>query len=168
MSATETTVDATSVAGRRKRMRRALVARVSDEVFALPLSAVTEAVDAPEVTPVPLAPDGVLGQCVHRGALLPVLDPRVLLGTARSGGPGTLLVMPGAAPAGAPYGIWVDDLSDMVSVEAIARRPLPHGADRTGMLTGLLVVDDLLAGVVNLDALNAAAHALLTSETASR
>ena len=37
-----------------------------------------------------------------------------------------------------------------------------------GMLTGLLVVDDLLAGVVNLDALNAAAHTLLTSETASR
>ncbi len=153
-----------AAAAPRKRMRRALVARVDDEVFALPLASVTEAVDAPEVTPVPLAPDGVLGQCVHRGALLPVLDPRVLLGTPRGDGPGTLLVMPGVVP----FGLWVDDLSDLVSVEGITRRALPHGADRTGMLTGLLVVGDLLAGVVNLDALHAAAHALLTTETASR
>lgn len=148
-------------APQRKRMTRALVARVADEVFAFPLAAITEAVDAPVVTPVPLAPDGIAGQCVHRGQLLPVLDPRVLLGTARAGGAGTLLVLPGAVP----YALWVDDLSDLVAVERAGRRPLPPGADRTGMLTGLLVVDDVLAGVVNVDALHAAAQALLTAES---
>lgn len=148
----------------RKRMTRALVARVGEEHFAFPVTAITEAVDAPTVLPVPLAPEGVVGQARHRERLLPVLDPRVLLGAARGDGAGTLLVMPGARP----WGLWVDDLSDLVAVDRAVRRPLPPGTDRTGMLTGLLVVDDTLAGVVHVQALQRAAETLLSVESSDR
>lgn len=143
-----------------KRMARALVARVSDEYFALPLTSVLEAVDAPEILPVPLAPKGLLGQCSYRGGMLPVLDPELLLGTARGGEDGMLLVMAGVE---IPFGLWVDDLTDMVAVEGVARRALPPGSDRTGMLRGLIVVEDWLAGVVNLEALHSVASSLLAS-----
>lgn len=148
----------------RRRMTRALVARVGEELFAFPVSGITEAVDAPEVAPVPLAPEGVAGQAHHRDRLLPVLDPRVLLGVARGEGTGTLLVMPGARP----WGLWVDDLSDLVAVDRAVRRPLPPGSDRTGMLTGLLIVDDTLAGVVHVQALHRAAESLLSVESSDR
>lgn len=145
----------------RSRMRRALIARVGEEHYAFPLTAVLEAVDAPQVTPLPLMPEGVAGQCEHRGQMVPVLDPRAVLEAARSDGPGTLLVMQEEELV---FGLWVDDLSDMVVVDALARRALPNGADRTGALAGLLALDGLLAGVVNLDALHTTARRLLTRE----
>jgi purine-binding chemotaxis protein CheW len=145
----------------RKRMRRALIARVGEEHYAFPLTAVLEAVDAPQVTPLPLMPDGVAGQCEHRGRMVPVLDPRAVLDAARGDGPGTLLVMQEGELV---FGLWVDDLSDMVVVDALARRALPNGADRMGALAGLLAVDGLLAGVVNLGALHTMARRLLTRE----
>lgn len=146
----------------RRRMTRALVARVGDEHFAFPIAAVREAVDAPRLLPVPLAPTGMLGQCDHRGGLLPVLSAKALLGASRTTEveAGTLLVM---ADVDVPYGLLVDDLSDMVAVDGMVRRALPPGADRTGMLKGLLVLDDWLAGVVDLDALHAAAARMLAS-----
>jgi chemotaxis signal transduction protein len=142
-------------------MRRALIARVGEEHYALPLTAVLEAVDAPQVTPLPLMPDGVAGQCEHRGQMVPVLDPRAVLDAVRGDGPGTLLVMQEEELV---FGLWVDDLSDMVVVDALARRALPNGADRTGALAGLLALDGLLAGVVNLGALHTRARRLLTWE----
>jgi purine-binding chemotaxis protein CheW len=145
----------------RQRMRRALIARVGEEHYAFPLSAVLEALDAPEVVPLPLVPAGVAGQCEYRGRMVPVLDPRAVLDAARGDGPGTLLVLQDGALV---FGLWVDDLADMVVVDALARRALPNGADRAGALVGLLAIDDLLAGVVNLGMLHATARRLLRRE----
>lgn len=157
------------VAGTSERM---LVARVGSEYFAFRLADVLEAVDAPVIAPVPLMPRGVLGQITHRGQLLPVLDPRAVLGVAREGVgregvgregaacEGTVLVM---VPAGTPFALGVDDVTDMITVDAGATRALPAGVDRTGVLTGLLAIDHMLVGAVDIAAFRTAAGSLLTT-----
>jgi chemotaxis signal transduction protein len=148
---------------------RMLVARAGAEYFAFPLGAVLEALDGAEVEAVPLVPRGVLGQCMHRGALLPVLDPQAALGaaldrsTARplGGGELTILVM----VADEPFAIAMDDVTDMVNVEASACRAVPTGADRGGMIRGLLAHDGILAALVDLDSLHVVASSLLSPDT---
>lgn len=137
---------------------RMLVARVGAEHFALPLGAVLEALDGAEVTALPLVPRGVLGQCTHRGALLPVLDPQVVLGAAREAPVGTILVL----VAEEPFALAVDDVTDMVAVEERARRVLPSGTDRGGMIDGLFAHEGALVATVAIDSLRALATSLLS------
>ena len=141
---------------------RVLVARVGSEYFAFPLADVLEAVDAPVVTTVPLTPTGVLGQCTHRGQLLPVLDPHRLLGAPLDAGSGTVLIM---AADSTPFALQVDDVTDMATVRPSDRRALPEGTDRTGMLAGLLAIDRLLVAAVEMTAFRATAATLLTTGT---
>jgi purine-binding chemotaxis protein CheW len=140
---------------------RVLVAQLGDERIALPLLEVVEVMDAPTVTPLPLTPVGVLGQCVWRGQWVPVLDPAQLLGVARRGGAGTLLVARGVRR---PFALWVDDVDDVRDVEAGALRPVPAGTDKLGRLRGILQDGDDLIAVVDASALAAAADATLQSE----
>lgn len=150
---------------------RMLVARVGSEYFAFPLADVLEAVDAPVVTTVPLTPTGVLGQCTHRGQLLPVLDPHRLLGAPLDAGSGTVLIMATRLPSAvchlpsAVFALQVDDVTDMVTVGPRNRRALPEGTDRTGMLSGLLAIDRMLVAAVEMTAFRATAATLLTTGT---
>jgi chemotaxis signal transduction protein len=149
---------------------RILIARAGAEHFGFQLASVLEALDAAEVSPLPLVPPGVLGQCAYRGALLPVLDPAPLLGAPLAAAPGgtagaersvdagTVLVM----VADEPFAIAMDDVSDMVSIEPRARRSLPTGADRGGLLAGLLAHEGALVGLVSPDLLRAAAASVLS------
>lgn len=139
---------------------RMLVTRVGAEHFALPLGAVLEALDGAEVTVLPLVPRGVLGQCAHRGALLPVLDPHVVLGAAREAPVGTVLVL----VADEPFALAVDDVTDMVAVEPRARRALPPGTDRGGMIDGLFAHEGALVATVAIDALRAFSASLLSPD----
>lgn len=141
---------------------RVLVARVGSEYFAFPLADVLEAVDAPLVTTVPLTPTGVLGQCTHRGQLLPVLDPHRLLGAPLDAERGTVLIM---ATDATPFALQVDDVTDMVTVGPSDWRALPEGTDRTGMLAGLLAIDRMLVAAVEMTAFRATAATLLTTGT---
>lgn len=140
---------------------RVLIARVGREYFGLPLGGVLEALDGVEVTQLPLTPNGVLGQCTHRGELLPVLDPLHALGAALDQAPTTLLVI----VAEQPFALAVDDVTDMTTVHDDARRALPAGTDRAGLLTGLFAVDGLLVGAVDMDVLASTAGSLLTPGT---
>jgi purine-binding chemotaxis protein CheW len=142
-------------------IERVLVARLGDERIALPLGNVVEVVDAPTVVPLPLTPKGVLGQCQWRGQWVPVLDPAVMLGVARSGGPGTLLVARGASR---PFALWVDDVDDVRELSAENLRPVPAGTDKLGRLRGIMQQDDDLIAVVDAEALADAAEATLQSE----
>ena len=146
-------------------VQRVLVARAGAEYFAFPLAGVLEALDGAEVAPLPLLPNGVLGQCTHRGALLPVLDPGAVLGAAlegaRAGAVGTVLVMADEEP----FALAMDDVADMVVVEADARRPVPTGADRGGMIAALFKHDRLLVGLVDAHALRAVAASVLSPGT---
>ncbi len=143
-------------------VERVLVVRVGSERFALPLGDVLEAVDAPEVTPVALAPRGVVGQCVHRGRLLPVVDLGRLVGVGRDPGSGAMLVLEVDRDRA---GVMVDDVLDADVAHPSMRRPVPAtGADASGMLDALLDLPSGLAALVDTGALRAAVLARLTAE----
>ena len=141
---------------------RVLLVRVGEERFAFPLAGIIEAVDAPVVTSVALPPPGVIGQCSHRGRLLPVLDLGALLGVPRSGGVGALLVLDADGERAA---LLVDDVLDALVTEASMRRPVPlTGANAAGLLDGVIALPSGLAASVDLGVLRATILSRLTME----
>jgi chemotaxis signal transduction protein len=136
---------------------RVLVARVGRERIAFPVESLREVVDAPAVRAVPLAPAGIAGQMALREAHLPVLDPAVLIGSARdTAGAGVALVLREPAVA-----LWVDDAQDIWEREDAERREVPSGTDRLGVLQALLQRGEEVAAVVDPAALSRAAVATL-------
>jgi chemotaxis signal transduction protein len=141
---------------------RILLVRLGDERFAFPLAGVIEAVDSPVVTPLALPPAGVVGQCSHRGRLLPVLDLGALLGVPREGGAGALLVLDAEGERAA---LLVDDVLDALESAPSQRRPVPAtGANAAGLLDGVLALPSGLAGSVDLGVLRATILSRLTTE----
>lgn len=136
---------------------RLLIARLGEERIALGVEAVREVVDAPQVTPLPLAPVGLAGQLTVRGTLLPVLDAGPLLGIARAGGgAGAALVLTGVDAA-----LWVDDAEDVWNADAAAERPVPAGSDRRGVLRALLQRGAQVVAAVDAGALRATVATIL-------
>ena len=129
---------------------RVLVLRVGAEELALPLPALREMLDAPVLTPVPLAPPALIGQLTLRDQHLPVLDLGVLLGVARE-----LPILAGVALVAADlrYAIAADDVVDLWEPSEFVRRPLPAGGDARGLLAGVLHRGERIAGVVDPTAL---------------
>jgi len=105
---------------------QALVLPVGSDRYALELTSVCEVVKAPDVTPLPGAPAGVLGVLNLRGDVVPLLDTAVLLGTGRvkdvafaavadtddglaalaaDGAPATVALGPPAGAAESPAGV---------------------------------------------------------------
>lgn len=143
---------------------RVLLARLGRETFAFPIGDVLEAFESPEVLPLALAPTGMLGQCTHRGRLVPVLDAGALLGVPREHGIGVLLLMDTEAGRVA---LRVDDVVDMVTVEPSRRRALPAtGGVITAMLEDVIDLGGGIAGSVAMDVLRATMAARLTTEAA--
>jgi purine-binding chemotaxis protein CheW len=135
---------------------RVVVARLGAERLAFDLTSVSEVLDAPVVSRLPLAPPGLAGQLEHRGGYLPVLDPAVVLGVPRRDGAGAALVL-----VSAPVALWVDDAEDVWEVSESMRQPVPAGSDAVGILRGLLVRDGQVVSHVDAGALAAAALATL-------
>ena len=59
---------------------RALLVRLGEDSYAIPMTAAREVVAAPDVAVVPSAPPSVLGLCNVRGEIIPVFDAGALLG----------------------------------------------------------------------------------------
>lgn len=135
---------------------RVVIARLGDERLAFDLASVTEVLDAPVVTPLPLTPRGLAGQIPYRGGYLPVLDPAVVLGVPRVGGAGAALVL-----ASAPVALWVDDAEDVWEIAGTLTQGVPAGSDALGILRGLLMRGDQVVSHVDAGALAAAALATL-------
>lgn len=136
---------------------RLLIARVGAERIALSVESVREVIDAPQVTALPLAPPGLAGQFTLRGAQVPILDPAVVLGIARSGeSRGAALVLSSNEAA-----LWVDDAEEVWEVESAEERPIPQGSDRLGVLRALLQRGAQVVAAVDAGALRAAASATL-------
>lgn len=143
---------------------RVLLARVGRETFAFPIGDVLEAFESPTVSPIALAPAGMIGQCTHRDQLVPVLDAGAMLGVPREEGTGVLLLLETDAGRVA---LRVDDVVDMVTVEPSRRRALPAtGGAMTAMLEDVIDLGGGIAGSVAMDALRAAMAARLTTEVA--
>ena len=145
-------------------VERLLLARIGRESFAFPLAEVLEATDAAEVTPLALLPQGVAGQSVYRDQLVPVIDGGTLLGVPRTAPTGVLLVI---VVDGERVALWVDDVIDMMTVDAARFRAVPAGSAAVGvMLRGVLDLGVGISALVSMDDVRAFVRARLMTEVA--
>jgi chemotaxis signal transduction protein len=134
--------------------------RIGAERVALPLAALREVLDAPELQPIALAPPALAGQCAYRGGLLTVLEPATVLGVTRdAAGPGTVAVL-----ADGEVGLLVDDAEEIWDEDDALERPVPAGSDRLGMLRALRTRDGAVVAELDAGALRAAALASLRQD----
>lgn len=140
-------------------VERVLVARVGEERIALDVLALREVLDAPMITPIPLAPAGLCGQLAFRGGVLPILDASALLGLPSGGVAGAALVL-----RDVPAALAVDDVEDVWTLAPEDRHVVPAGTDRRGILRALLRRGDRVVAQVDAVALAALALATLRQE----
>ncbi len=138
-----------------------LVFRVGQELFALPLDAVDEAIDIDHVQPIPETSATMLGVLSLRGALVPVYAPSAALGVAAETRAAALVF---ATPRGL-VALAVDDVDDVMPIPlaALQRAPVDFG---DGVLVGVARRDGDLIGVLDATALLAACRAEPVLETA--
>jgi purine-binding chemotaxis protein CheW len=121
--------------------------RAGGEHYALPVSGVREIADFDQVTPVPGAPDEVLGIWSLRGDVVAVIDLAAMLGLRPAAEPDRIVVAEGAR---ARAGITVESVLDVAALPA-ALEP----AD-SSYLTGATLIERVPVGVVDLEAVLAA------------
>lgn len=111
------------------------------EQFALPVEEVQEVLLKQPLTPVPLAPDEILGLLNLRGAIMPAIDLRRRLGfpdgDAREQ---KLLVLRGAE---GPVSVVVDDIGDVFELQGAGWRPVPDTleASHRGFVFGVFPME---------------------------
>lgn len=115
-----------------------LLVRLDQEIYAIPSSQVREVARHREPTPVPGAPPSLPGILNQRGAILPVVDPRLILGLAQS--PVTRasrLVV--AVSDDIEMALMVDGVLDIVDIPSDTVEPVPAALDpvRARMLRGV-------------------------------
>jgi purine-binding chemotaxis protein CheW len=125
----------------------AVVVRIAGERYAVPAAFVWRVVGTTDVAAVPGAPPSLLGVMNLHGEVLPVFDPRRLLGLAphAPGEAGRIVVLGGAA---AELGLAVDAADDFarVTIDQLHAPPDSLAPDRRELLHG--VTSD---GVIVLD-----------------
>lgn len=137
-----------------------ILARVGGEHFAFPASDVEEAVDAPAIEWVPVAPEGMLGQMSYRGRMVGAWDAGRLFRLAAPAAAGAALLLRDGERR---IALVVDDVTEMVRIEPAEVRATPPGADRDGVLGGVCLrarrrvgrAGNPLMNVVRVDALAA-------------
>jgi purine-binding chemotaxis protein CheW len=113
---------------------------VGAEVYAIPVTHVSEIADVGDLTPVPGAPPEVLGVRNLRGQILPVVDLAMLLRIPRTTAPSWLVV----AEAGElTAGLAIDEVS------GVDQLPDPTDEADSDLLTGALLDHDELIGVID-------------------
>jgi len=95
-----------------------LLARVGGERVALPASAIGSVMEVGTVTPVPRAPDHVVGLCALRSRVLTVVDARAALGLGHVAPADRLAVV--VEQGGHGYALLLDAVEDAVPAEARA------------------------------------------------
>ncbi|HJU90079.1 MAG TPA: chemotaxis protein CheW [Gemmatimonadaceae bacterium] len=122
-----------------------LMFRVADELFALDLATVEEAVELPELHGVPTREHHLLGVVDWRGQLLPVYSPQRVLGLECARDAVTLVVRSGARLVG----FAVDDVEDVLELEPSDIRPAPVRGVTEPILVGLVRHHGLLVAVLD-------------------
>ncbi|MGQ0714062.1 MAG: chemotaxis protein CheW [Gemmatimonadaceae bacterium] len=105
-----------------------LVFRVGPECFAIDLAAVEEAIELPSVHHLPEMPDHLLGVFELRGRLVPVYSPERVLRVALTSEAAAVLVLRAGDKR---LGLAVDDIDDVLTIEAasVRRAPVPDNDD---------------------------------------
>ncbi|HLA90853.1 MAG TPA: chemotaxis protein CheW [Gemmatimonadaceae bacterium] len=141
-----------------------LVARVGAERFAFPVAQVEEVIDAPDVTWVPLAPAGLLGQLRYRDRTVSAFDGGWALGVAREGTTGSAVVLSEGVRR---LALVVDDVEDLQMIEPASVRAVPPGADADGVLRGVCVAGWRGGGLAGLVWVSALVGRATASESAA-
>lgn len=129
------------------------IVRVGNERFAIELSAIVEAVDAGTLDEMPTLPAGALGVLHWRAIAVTVWSPTPVLKAELDGADTAVLVR---GPS-SPVALGVDDVEDLVTMPGRAVRPVVGKEDATGLVLGVVhLEDDALATVLDPDALAAA------------
>ena len=122
---------------------RALLLRVGEDAYAVPITAAREVVTA-AVTPLPTAPSTVLGVCNVRGEIIPVFDSGVVLGLGRLPFVDSIAVI---ETAHGPAGLAMTGFGEAVELgEPVAVTETPGTA-------GAFAVHDGVAVLIDVDAL---------------
>jgi chemotaxis signal transduction protein len=132
-----------------------IVVRLGDERFAFPVSHVEEALDAPSVEWVPVAPQGMLGQLTHRGRMIGAWDAGWAFRLEKPARGGAALVL---RDGPSRVALVVDDVVEMARIEPADVHDVPGGADLDGVLRGITFSRhgaNPLVNIVRVDALTA-------------
>src|SRR5687767_7082103 len=97
--------------------RRFLTFRLAEQLYALPAESVAEVIRVPSVARVPHSPAALLGLANLRGAVLPLVSVRQLIGVAENAArPDTAKAI--VLDTGAPLALSVDAVDALVAVAA--------------------------------------------------
>jgi purine-binding chemotaxis protein CheW len=167
-------VDDDSDTSPRRSLREAIAARdgrsdtlvfhVGPERFAIDLAAVEEAIELPSVHHLPEMPEHLLGVFELRGRLVPIYSPERVLRVALAREAAAVLVLRARDKR---LGLAVDDVDDVLTIDAAAvrRAPIPDNDDN--VLLGVIRRGSELLALVDAEALALACLADQLSEEAA-
>jgi purine-binding chemotaxis protein CheW len=138
-----------------------ITVRVHDQLFGLPIAAINEVFVPEQITRVKLAPREVAGVLNLRGRIATMVEMRALLGfPPREAG---ALVAAGIEYRGEFYGLIIDAVGEVLTVDGLPRQPNPANIDPrwADIVAGVYRVSGELMLVLDVDrALGAIAPAL--------
>jgi purine-binding chemotaxis protein CheW len=97
-------------------LRRFLTFKVAEQLFAVPAEFVAEIIELPSVARVPHSPTALLGLANLRGAVLPLVSSRALLGLGEQTAPRNDKTRAVVVEASSPLALAVDSVDALVSV----------------------------------------------------
>jgi purine-binding chemotaxis protein CheW len=133
--ATPTSTDVSTLAG------KYMTFKLADEVYGLEILAVREIIRVMEITRVPRAPDFMRGVINLRGKVIPVVDLRAKFEMARAEATEQSVIIVVQCAVGAhelTMGVLVDQVLEVLSIEAGQIEPTPPSLTRSGDLDFVL------------------------------
>lgn len=116
-----------------------VTARIGNRAYALPAAQVEQILPMAALIPLPGAPAGVAGLLNYRGTVLPVVDPRPVLGLEpASPQPDQHLVL---VRAGTRYLLWLDRAEEVIQVPPSGLENVRLQEERA-VITSILQVDN--------------------------
>jgi purine-binding chemotaxis protein CheW len=138
--------------GRTDSQTKVCLLTIGGEVYAVDLRHVREVFEVDMITPVPGMPAALVGVTNVRGAVIPVMDLRRMLGVATAGPtPYAVIIKHGAHQVG----VLVERVPEIRTVQTEQFLPTPSGDAREGkpFLKAVLRLDDRMGGVVEVPTL---------------
>lgn len=130
-----------------------VVFHLADEEYGIPVGQVNSIIRYEPATPVPRAPQGVLGVINLRGRVIPVID-LLLRFKGRPFEPGTFARILVAEGEAGPVGLAVDAATEVTEFDPEAVRPVPDGvlaAETARAFTGVVEREGSLVILLDLD-----------------
>lgn len=126
---------------------------VSDKEFGVDIQSVREIKGWQPTTALPNTPDYVIGALNLRGQIITVYDLGRRIGLGQSDiGKGHVVVV--VEIGDRSLGLLADSVSDIITLEARAIRPVPVvGGDKEQLLSGLIPRDERMVSILELDAI---------------